>query len=1414
MSHETGNGALLMEDRLGNVLAAYLEAVDADWAPAPAEVLKRYPELAEELEAFLANSSQVAAWARSLQPASLPSDPGRDTPPASPADSLLTDQRQRWERGEPTLVETYLEQQPDLRAREDVVLDLIYAEYRLRKERGETPRAEEYLRRFPQYAARLRHQFAVDVFFSDLKVFAGCEPTAPAEPSAESAVVVGQSFGDYELLEVIARGGMGVVYKARQTSLNRVVALKMILAGKLAAPADVQRFRTEAENAANLDHPHIVPIYEVGSHAGQYYFSMKLIEGTSLAQWLAAGHGGQRGRDAQRTAVRLLATVARAVQHAHERGILHRDLKPANILLESRDAQTGTLVPHVTDFGLAKRLAKDASLTQSGAIVGTPSYMAPEQACSDKVLTTASDVYGLGAILYELLTGRPPFRAETPLETVLQVLDREPERPRSLNPQIDADLEALCLKCLDKNPKGRYASAEALAEDLERWLAGEPLQARPARTWERVGRWARRRPAAAALAAVSGVALLAVGAVLVGFYYNARLQEANTNLEGLLQQTRELKSEAEHQRALVREHAGVERRYLYVAQMNLAQRAWEERNFPRLSLFLDRHLPEPDQEDLRHFEWHSLRRLQRGVRGSLRGHKGRITSMAFSPDGKRLATGSGDHTIKIWDTTTGREERTLEGHAGTVWGLAFSPDGKRLASSGEDKKIKLWDPGTGREERTLEGHGQPVFRVAFSPDGRRLASGGGSPLTLRDGTPEPAPQLDLPPDDEPPVPADPPAAKQVHLPSSPLLIPVTDLLPVAGPPPDKAGPLDLPPDDLPPGAGKPDPAPPAEAVKPSGPATVGELKVWDLRAGRPEHALAGHRGAVRDLGFSPDGRLLASASVDGTVRLWDLATGKPSLDPLAHGAPVWGVSFSPDGKTITSVAGKEVAIWDAETGKKQSAVTRGEEEFPTQTDAVFLNPVDNPGVPPPLVFGAGARLARAQRGGRVLLWDSATAPEARSFKGSAGGVTSLALAPDGNLLASAAANGVVELWDLRDGYEKRVLGHANPVNAVAFSADGSRLVSAGQDGLLRVWDGRIGKVLVFECPASQVETVAYSPDGRWLAWGGGRVGGNGKHLYGEVQLWKPGADRPERILPHAGMVRSLAFSADGKRLAVATSDPDPARHAQGELKIWNPVTGSEELTLIGHKGSVTSVAFSPDGQRLASAGADRTIRVWDASTGRELLVLRGHTRALQTVAFSPDGKRLASAGEDAEVRLWDVQTGKEAATLLHAAAVWSLAFSPDGQRLATASGTADLGQVKVWDLRTNQDALSFACVEPRQVAFSSDGQRLAAACWSQVDLWEAKPAAAVKFSFPEPSAWPAPRPQGGALPAPIDVAPKAKFPEPTTPPIPQDMKIPDGKKDPKPPQLDLQGKKDPEPVQLDLPPDDLPPKIAGSGVPK
>jgi serine/threonine-protein kinase len=428
-----------------------------------------------------------------------------------------------WQAGQRPRIEDIVGDRPEPE-RSALLHELIALEMAYRRQAGEQPQPAEYRDRFPELDAQWLANEAVTL------------PAAAPEPSAAPGRTTaapadycaagpgpGHRLGDYELLEELGRGGMGVVYKARDFRLNRLVALKMILVGHFATPAEVQRFRAEAEHTAQLDHPHIVPVFEVGEHGGQPFFSMKLIEGGSLADLPSAQADGRQAVAKSRWAAALVATVAGAVHYAHQRGILHRDLKPANILLDAAGH------PHVTDFGLAKRVAgpgltPGTNLTQSGAIVGTPSYMAPEQAAGARaVLTTAADVYALGAILYQLLTGRPPFRGATPLDTLLQVLADEPVAVQRLRPAVPKDLATICHKCLEKDPVKRYASALALAEDLRRFLADQPVQARPIHTWQRLAKWARRRPAVAGFLLASGVAVLAAVGLVTAAFYNTRL---------------------------------------------------------------------------------------------------------------------------------------------------------------------------------------------------------------------------------------------------------------------------------------------------------------------------------------------------------------------------------------------------------------------------------------------------------------------------------------------------------------------------------------------------------------------------------------------------------------------------------------------------------------------------------------------------------------------------------------------------------------------------------------------------------------------------------------------------------------------------------------------------------------------------
>jgi WD40 repeat protein/tRNA A-37 threonylcarbamoyl transferase component Bud32 len=1086
-------------------------------------------------------------------------------------------------------------------------LEKVLAEHLERLDRGEAVDHEQLLAQYPELAEELQSYFAgadeverlARAGQRGLTTWSLRGRTPSGEPAeAEPAIGTHHSpltthpfTGDYELLEQIGQGGMGVIYKARQRSLRRLVALKMIRADRLASLADRLRFRSEAEAVASLDHPHIVPIYEVGEHEGQPFFSMKLIEGGSLARRLPALAGDPRAASS------LLATVARAVHYAHQRGLLHRDLKPGNILLDAQGS------PHVSDFGLAKRLGPalgEATLTEHGAIVGTPNYMAPEQAANRGGVSTATDVYSLGAILYELLTGQPPFDAETPLETLRQLLEQNPVPPRSLKRRVDRDLETICLKCLQKEPHQRYRSAEALADDLERWLRGEPIRARPISRPRRALKWARRRPHLAALAALLALALVA------GF-------------AGVSWQWRRAEG-AFHEAADLAEAQG---RTAYARAISLAYARWLAGNAGAA----DQILLDTDAK-LRGWEWHYLRRLFRARQlATLHGHEDGVLAVAFSPDGTRVASGDAQGVVKVWDRRVSREVLTLPGHQGAVSAVAFSPDGMYLASGGADGAVRVRNAATGEELATFRAHAGGVTGLAFDP----IPLAGGNRPTWRlastghAGEAEPSGELKL---------WDATSGKTVGGRARDYLLSAVAY------------------------------SPDGKFLATTG--KGGDVTGWDARALEPVLRFASYTKGTElvfpspnCVAFSADGSFVAAGSPDGLVRVWDAATSQECFSTLARGqASVFGLAFAgSDGRIITAATGDNtIQAWFTR-GRKHAFTLRGHTRA---VKAVACSPDgkcmasgsldrtvklwdlrqrdDDPTLRSPnqhitsVAFTAdGARLASATRDRALRVWDVATGKAVLILKSLPEAVNCLAFSPDGSQLACAGADGTVRLrstalGDAAVGGQVAALrplqGHAGTALAVAFHPDGATLASAGVDGTVRLWEVASGReaLRLRAGGATAVHSLAFSPDGTRLAAAGDD---------GALRVWETATAQEALVLKGHGAplqpLFAVAFSPDGRRLATAGKDE--------VVRIWDTTTGNLIRTLHGHAGAVRGLAYGTGG-RLASAGDDWAVRVWDAA-GQELLALQGHTETLRAVAFSPDGNRLASAGDDGTIKFWD-----------------------------------------------------------------------------------------------------------------------------------------------------------------------------------
>jgi serine/threonine-protein kinase len=1041
------------------------------------------------------------------------------------------------------------------------------------------------------------------------------QDAAPGTPDLQP----GSRFAGYEIVRELGRGGMGIVYQAWQLTPQREVALKVIRNDRLTAlpPAEaahwVERFRKEAQLVAALEQqPNLVTLYEIGEQDGRHFFTMQLVRGVSLAAWIAdcspltvpfpptvGGEGRVRGKfaDFQKPVATFLARIARAVHYTHQRGIIHRDLKPNNILLqfpEQSDQSTicnlQSAIPMVTDFGLAKRIDGESAITLSGGPLGTPSYMAPEQARTEKVLSTAVDVYSLGAILYELLTGRPPFRAASPLETVMQVLENEPDRPRLLNARIERDLESICLKCLDKEPARRYGSAEALAEDLERYLRDEPVQACPLSPRHRFRKFARRNRGALTVAAV---VVLAAGSLLAGLGWIVRDRSAReAALDGeatrasdeaqsllrsgqwpeafpIIERTKTLLMTAGRQGdripALLKELA---------RDAEMAQRLEELHSQPgrrgpaptpfaeplRLRSHSQSNRPPVDEEIFDHHE------TAAAYARAFTEYDIDLTVLSVAEAAARIrgCTISLElaRALDVWSDVCrrfGQRGPPTWQHLLAV-ARAADPDPwrNRLRDALEERDLRTLQQLAGEDLRqtesgTLHLLGHALYGLGDTQGAvelwRRAQRQHPGDLWLNESLGFHCYASLRPPNYEGAVRYY--TAASAIRPRNPYFFHGMGRALVL------KGTL-------------------TEAVE-------AFLRAIELKPDFPEalrdRALANRRLRQQDEAVADFLKAIAA-----TKQLSE-KTGPVRPILLGRLLSVSSVAISPD-ERIAATGGGTQALPDL---------------------CIRLVGVSSVAISPDERIAAAGGGTQESPDFSIRLWNMSDAHEIRRLEGHGDRVTGLAFSSDVRFLASASTTDqTVRIWEVATGHQLHCLrDHRARVEHVAFLPGGRHVVSAGNDGRLRLWDVKTGKqVREFVGHQGPVWGVAVSPDGRLIATGGSDR---------TARLWDSETGEELRQFPeHKDSIYDLAFSPDGRCLLTTDTQANT-------LRLWDVKTRMELHQFVGHTAPVWYVVFTPDGRRALSSSDDGTIRLWDVETGNQLFCL-GCREHADGIAFTRDGR--------------------------------------------------------------------------------------------------------------------------------------------------------------------------------------------------
>lgn len=1146
---------------------------------------------------------------------------------------------ERLRRGESVGAETYLARHPLLATDTEAAVELICQEYLTKEELGHQPATEEFLLRFAPWRDRLNRQLTLHAILSDHQAGnSGDREDSTGEHSSGFGLLTPRK-GSYKILRVVARGN-NVIYEATQSGTGRRVALKCIGEGDEATSEARGRLLAEARAASRLRHPNIVQVFDIGVQDDVPFLAMEFIDGPSLAQWL------KDARPSPLYAAQIAESLARALQHAHAKGVIHRDLSPANIMLTPKGA------PIITDFGLALYSGQAPRRRRLGGIVGTPGYMAPEQVGSASAVTAAADIHALGAILYEMLTGRPPFPTELSLDALERLIHEEAIPPRHLRREIPATLEAICLNCLKKAPTQRYQSAGALADDLAKFQRGEPI-----RPFSILQKLARLR--------VPEKAILLLGAAgvagLLWQQHEVRVQ-LNQVQKGLADQTTadRLLDEAE---ARLQRADRQRQRLGYILDLRRAQRALDEQNRLLATDLLDRLRPHEGETDLRGFEWYALyRQLNTPVAILPDIHEVAVYTVACAPDGQEFVTGDIHGTLVIWNAQTLQPRRVIPGHESIVAQLRYTPDGRRFVSVCGDprgrRQLKLWDAQSGRLL------GEPV---ALQDDVQDLAiTSDGLLLTLREHAPAdrtrlwsitPGGLVALRTDLDARYLAISPEGKRLATVAHDGLLSVEPLDASSGAPPSWSL--------------KPEGRIEAIAWRPDGRGLVVATDQPNLVGITPGEGVAwttpraaSHRD-IRQLRFDPSGASLIAVDARGLVVL-DANGGAVQHDCVLPGdQPLLWSAISPEGTAALTVnASQQTLLWDLRAGKATPVAELQNTEI---RNVVFSND--------------GRRVLFGAEDGRPRLWrlDLEPTPQPSTHQKEAWCV---AFSPLGTRVASGGDDNVVRLWK-PDGDQLHVLeGHGTTVSSLAFTPDGKHLVSGDLAGGLILWDlDRLQRLATLNPPRQgvQLRCLRIAPNGQTLAtaWSDGTL-----------RLWDLASQSVRTVLSnHRDKVQATAFSADGRLLASVGDD--------ATVRLWD-VRGVQpnQLWRQSLPSEGTAVTFSPDGATLAVGLRNGRIELRDPQSGDHRLSLQGHVDNVCALVYTSDGETLFSASLDGKVQTWDPQTGRERILLIrHPAGVHGLALSPGGTQLVSCDHD---GTLRLTFAPRTPDATAQATAKPSE----------------------------------------------------------------------------------------------------------------------